>query len=160
MAKSKDVRVHVKAVGERDGQHYVVLGTRSRWLPIFTTPAGAHAIGVVAKPDEYEQPVTEDGSVRPLTADLVLSVADLAGLGVQKLMVTEVRDRTFYGELHLSRNGGPTVLDCRPSDGIAVALRAGAPMYASDDVLRQASMPATACERWLNEPASSDDTPE
>ncbi len=157
MEQTRELRVHVKAVGERDGRPYVILGTRTRWVPIFVGESEARAIGMVTGPDSYEQAVTEEGETRPMTADLVLAVADVAGLEVEKLVVTEVRSRVFMGELHLSDNGGTAVLDCRPSDGIAVALRARAPIYVTELVMQQASTSREAAERWLAQAPGRED---
>jgi bifunctional DNase/RNase len=49
--------------------------------------------------------------------------------------VTEIRDHTFYAELHLSTPSGPKIVSSRPSDAIALAVRFGAPLFASDELL-------------------------
>ena len=56
-------------------------------------------------------------------------------LGV--IVVTDLHDKTFYAELHLVANGAPTVVSCRPSDGLALAVRTGTPIYVSDAVIAE-----------------------
>lgn len=140
MNASREVRVHLKELGEVGGKSYVVVGTRSRWLPIFTTPAGVQAIGIAAGHPEYVEMITDAGERRPMSADLFCALAGVAGTEVSKLVVTGVRGRTFIADLHLSRDGEAIVLDCRPTDGIAVALTAGAPIYVADSLLKRACM--------------------
>src|SRR6476620_6369332 len=75
---------------------------------------------------------------RPLTHDLCRNV--IAGLGARltRVQITHVANSTFFAELHLDVKGVPTVIDARPSDSIAVALRMDAPIFAADDLLNDA----------------------
>ena len=75
---------------------------------------------------------------RPLTHDLLLSILERYAIFVRHLRIDTVEDDVYYGQLALSRDGREECLDCRPSDGIAVALRAGAPIYISEEVLAAA----------------------
>jgi uncharacterized protein len=72
---------------------------------------------------------------RPLTHDLVRSLI----LGLQakllRVQITRVEDRTYYGEIHLEQGGNKVEIDARPSDCIAIALRLGAPIFASEKLL-------------------------
>jgi bifunctional DNase/RNase len=72
---------------------------------------------------------------RPLTHDLVRSLI----LGLQakllRVQITRVEDRTYYGEIHLEHAGNLVEIDARPSDCIAIALRLGAPIFASEKLL-------------------------
>ena len=54
---------------------------------------------------------------------------------LERVEVTEIRDHTFYAELHLTTPTGPKVVSSRPSDAIALAVRFGAPLFASDELL-------------------------
>ncbi len=72
---------------------------------------------------------------RPQTHDLLLSVLERYGIAVNGLRIDSVEDNIYYAQLDLSRDGKEESLDCRPSDGIAVALRAHAPISVSEDVL-------------------------
>src|SRR4051812_37976469 len=72
---------------------------------------------------------------RPLTHDLCKSLIDGLGAKLQRVQITHVADSTFFAELHLDLGGTKKVIDARPSDSIAVALRMDAPIYAADDLL-------------------------
>ncbi|MEZ5216930.1 MAG: bifunctional nuclease family protein [Ilumatobacteraceae bacterium] len=75
--------------------------------------------------------------MRPLTHDLLSQTIDVLGATLERVVVTEIRDHTFYAELHLSREDeeGETVVSCRPSDAVALAVRAGCEIFVEDVVL-------------------------
>lgn len=75
---------------------------------------------------------------RPMTHDLLRSVLNELAINVVRVIVTEVKDSTYYAEVHLANNGTSLVVDSRPSDAIALALRAEAPIFVSDKVAEQA----------------------
>ena len=118
------VRVEVPAntpmvlLRESDGRH--------RLLPIYIGSPEASAIhyaleGVVPP--------------RPLTHDLFLIALGELGATVTQVVVTEMRDRTYFAELHLATADGERILSARPSDAIALAVRCGAPLFASDQLI-------------------------
>jgi len=72
---------------------------------------------------------------RPLTHDLLCSVLRGLGGSLQKVIITKVEERTYYAELLVRRNGEVISLDARPSDSIALALRAAARIFANEDLL-------------------------
>ncbi|MCU0261171.1 MAG: bifunctional nuclease family protein [Ilumatobacteraceae bacterium] len=74
-------------------------------------------------------------SPRPLTHDLFLQTLALLDTTVERVVVTEVRDHTYYAELHLATPAGPKVISSRPSDAIALAVRCDAPLFASDELI-------------------------
>jgi len=144
-SKSRELRVHVKDIGiDSKSSNLVTLGTRSRILPIWIAPAEANAIEIALRGKKFE---------RPLTADLIINVLEATAHKVEKLVVTRIEERTFYGELHLKRGSkrGP-VLDCRPSDGIGVALRAKAPIYVNSEVMDAAAVSAKQVEALRQPP--------
>ena len=122
------VRVEVPAntpmvlLREQEGRH--------RLLPIYIGTPEASAIHFalegIAPP-------------RPFTHDLFLTTIDELGATLDKVVVTEMRDRTFYAELHLTIDAGDAestkVISCRPSDAIALAVRCGASLFAGDELL-------------------------
>ena len=75
---------------------------------------------------------------RPLTHDLFLTVFGRLNVTVTKAVITDLRDNTFYATLYLSANGAALELDSRPSDAIALAIRAKAPIFAEDRVFDSA----------------------
>jgi len=97
-----------------------------RLLPILIGGAEASAIHYAL---EGVQPP------RPLTHDLFVTVLQTLGAQLDHVLVTEVRDHTYYAELHLTTPEGPKVVSSRPSDAIALAVRCGAPLFAADDLL-------------------------
>ena len=83
---------------------------------------------------------------RPLTHHLLINVAE--GLDAQpvKLVITKVEENTYFADLHFLQRGKVIAISCRPSDGVAVAVRSGIPIYAEDDLLDVVGkvVPATA----------------
>jgi bifunctional DNase/RNase len=73
--------------------------------------------------------------LRPMTHDLCKSLIVAMGATVRRIEITRVENNTYYGELHLERNGAVTRIDSRPSDAIAIALRLDAPMFAAESLL-------------------------
>jgi bifunctional DNase/RNase len=72
---------------------------------------------------------------RPLTHDLLANVIGDLGTVLERVVITEIRDQTYYAELHLVGEGEPRVVSCRPSDAVAVALRTGSSIYAAESLL-------------------------
>lgn len=75
---------------------------------------------------------------RPMTHDLLQAVLERLAATVTRIVVSDVRDQTYFAEIHLARNGSPLVIDSRPSDAIALALRVEAPIFVEDKVAAQA----------------------
>jgi len=75
---------------------------------------------------------------RPLTHDLFLTVFGRLNTTVTKAVITDLRNNTFFATLYLSANGSALELDSRPSDAIALAIRAKAPIFAEDRVFDRA----------------------
>jgi bifunctional DNase/RNase len=83
---------------------------------------------------------------RPLTHDLCRSLIDGLGARLRRVEITHVANSTFFAELHLDVQGSTRVIDARPSDSIAVALRMDAPIFAADDLLTDPDADAEAGE--------------
>jgi bifunctional DNase/RNase len=77
---------------------------------------------------------------RPLTHDLAVTVIQSLGATLEKVVITEVREHTFYAQLHLRTATGELVVSSRPSDAIALAVRATAPIFAEDALLDEAAI--------------------
>ncbi len=77
---------------------------------------------------------------RPLTHDLLLSVIRETGSDLARVDITKLAEQTFFALLHVERDGEILEIDARPSDAIAVALRAGAPIFVAESVLSQAQV--------------------
>ena len=101
-------------------QRVVILKEKDadRYLPIWIGPAEADAIAV--KLQDLSVP-------RPLTHDLLRTVIDTLGGSVQHIMVSDLQNDTFFAKITIQTNGSTTDIDCRPSDAVALAVRARCP---------------------------------
>jgi bifunctional DNase/RNase len=75
---------------------------------------------------------------RPMTHDLLKNVICDLKADIQKIVVSDLRENTFYALIYLVVNGEPVAIDARPSDAIALALRAQAPIFVEDRVIDNA----------------------
>jgi bifunctional DNase/RNase len=96
-------------------------------LPIWVGVYEANAIAL-----EIEKVVTP----RPMTHDLLKNVLTGLDACVQKVVVTDIKDDTFYALIWLERNGTMVSIDSRPSDALALALRIDCPIFVEDEVLK------------------------
>lgn len=94
-------------------------------LPIWIGPAEGLAIELQLKGGKFE---------RPLTHDLLRSSIEGLGGRVTKVAITELRNSTFFASVYLERNGDVVVIDARPSDSVALALKCDAPIFVAQDV--------------------------
>ena len=74
---------------------------------------------------------------RPLTHDLVANVVDQLGGEFQDVIISELREHTYYAKLRIRQNGELLEVDSRPSDAIALAVTASVPIYVAEDVLEE-----------------------
>jgi uncharacterized protein len=93
----------------------------------------------------------EAATPRPMTHDLVADMLGHLNAEVVRIVVTELRDSTFYACITLQQNGSEIEIDSRPSDAIALAVRADAPIFAADRVIEE-----SAIEFEGEEPAEED----
>ena len=115
-------------VSHKNQQRVVVLKGKeiNKYLPIWIGPAEGDSIAMKLQGKE---------TARPMTHDLMDSmIADLGGK-VMRVVVSDIREETFFGKIVLQRNGTTIERDSRPSDAIALAVRTGASIYAEDVVL-------------------------
>jgi uncharacterized protein len=102
-----------------------------RFLPIWIGPFEADAITIELQGVEV---------ARPLTHDLLKAAIGKLGADIERVAITELRNDTFYAEITLLVNGRRLEIDSRPSDAIALAVRARVPVYVSDEVMDQAAI--------------------
>lgn len=114
-------------------QRVVILKEKAaaRYLPIWIGPAEADAIAV--KLQGVNVP-------RPLTHDLLRSVIDSLGASVNSIIVSDLKNDTFYARIMLNVDGGTVEIDSRPSDALALAVRTEVPIYADETVLDKAGI--------------------
>ena len=75
--------------------------------------------------------------IRPITHDLVKNLIEKLGFAVSKIEVTDLKNDTFYATMHLKRDNEEYILDARPSDAIAIALRCDSPIYVNEEVIEK-----------------------
>ena len=78
---------------------------------------------------------------RPMTHDLIRDLLKILEAKVMKIEIVDLRNNTFFACIHLKRNGDTLIVDSRPSDAIALALRTGASVQVADEVLAEAAVP-------------------
>ncbi len=109
-------------------------GTLPIWIGKPEADSIALALGKVATP-------------RPLTHDLVKNITDGLKVKITRVVVTEIIDNTYYALIHVSDGKKETLIDSRPSDAVAVALRASAPIFVEDSIM--ATRTADELDEWL-----------
>ncbi len=105
----------------------------ARVLPIWIGHAEAQAILL---------PLQGKETPRPMTHDLLARVLGDLGATVERVEVVDLRDNTYFARICLRAADGPTELDARPSDALALALRCNASIYVADEVLARGSVEA------------------
>ncbi|OHB60071.1 MAG: hypothetical protein A2167_08435 [Planctomycetes bacterium RBG_13_46_10] len=76
---------------------------------------------------------------RPMTHDLLDSVIENLGAEIEKIVINDLRDHTFYAQIHLRLNGQTIEIDSRPSDAIALAAASNTPLFVAEHVFEQTS---------------------
>lgn len=82
--------------------------------------------------------VRGEAAPRPLTHDLIISVVEQLGGEIQDIIISDLKDHTYFAKLRVRKDGELTEVDCRPSDAIAVAVASRVPIYVNEDVLGEA----------------------
>ena len=77
---------------------------------------------------------------RPMTHDLLGQAVEKLGGKIEKVVITDLRNHTYYAEIHINQNGTMHKIDSRPSDAIALGVATNAPIFIEDHVFGQASM--------------------
>jgi bifunctional DNase/RNase len=107
---------------EKDGERY---------LPIWIGPADADSIAIKLR--EITVP-------RPLTHDMVCTIIEVLGGRLEKVLIDKLENDTFESKMMIEANDKVMKIDCRPSDAIAVAVRAEAPIFVEREVLDKAGV--------------------
>jgi uncharacterized protein len=116
------------------------------WIGVFEANAIAMSLEGVETP-------------RPMTHDLLLEMIKSLGGEVERIVITDLRDDTFFAAIHVLRQGGSSQIDARPSDALALAVRAGVPFFVTRLVLEKARVDARVgklsekerLKKWLEE---------
>ncbi len=107
-------------------------------FPIWVGAAEGHAIKLA-----LDTTVTP----RPMSHDLIKSFADHLGVTIHRVVITDVKNSTYYATVYLGNNGVERTIDARPSDALSLALRAHCPVYITQDVLARRS--TANLDAWL-----------
>ncbi len=115
-----DAKTPIVILREKEGKEKRILPI---WIGLF------EAIAIVTEIDQQTP-------IRPMTHDLLKSVIDNLGAEVISVLVSDLREDTFYAEINLRQSDGKVIkIDSRPSDAIALSLRAKAPIYVAEKVM-------------------------
>jgi bifunctional DNase/RNase len=107
---------------EREGERFLPI-----WIGAMEATAIAFALqGIV--------------TARPMTHDLMKNLLEEIGVAIDRVVITELRDGTFYAVIQMQQNGSTFEVSSRPSDAIALAVRVNVPVFANEDVLSEASI--------------------
>jgi bifunctional DNase/RNase len=101
-------------------------GGEGRTVPIYIGAPEATAIALAL--DGVDTP-------RPMTHDLMRDILEELAVDVERIVVTDLHDKTFFAEIHMVRDGEAHVVSSRPSDAIALAARTGTPIFAATSVI-------------------------
>ncbi|AAC06604.1 bifunctional nuclease family protein [Aquifex aeolicus] len=101
-------------------------------LPIWI--GAFEANGIAMKLQGVEPP-------RPMTYELLKNIITEMGGNVEKVVINDLKDSTYYAEIYINQGNNTLVIDSRPSDAINLALRFGAPIYVAEHVLEQSKLP-------------------
>ncbi len=113
----------------------VVLKAKDNEETILPIWIGAfEANGIAMKLQEVEPP-------RPMTYDLMKTIITSMGGTVDRVVINDLRDSTYYAEIYIVQGNNTLVIDSRPSDAINLALRFGAPIFVEEEVLEKSEVP-------------------
>ena len=121
-----------------------------RSLPIIVGSSEAQAIALYL--EGVDMP-------RPMTHDLLINVLDLLNSNIKHVTIARMKNGTFFAEIEVSNSQtGEIMIDSRPSDAIAVALRTMAPIYVSEEVMERAGVDNFSTGSEITETVSSDES--
>jgi hypothetical protein len=125
-----EVRVNGLLLEQKTQQNVVILKEAGgeRILPIWIGPGEAHAIRRILSDEPFP---------RPLTHDLLVLIVEGLKARVSRVVISDLRESTFYAAVMVQRDGEVLSIDARPSDSIAVALRAKAPIFVNVELLQE-----------------------
>jgi len=135
----KPVTIHGLAMDPKNNSPILLLkdAGEQRALPVWIGMYEANAIATCLAGME---------SPRPMTHDLLYNTIIQAGYSLSKVVITELKDTTFYAVIHLSSDAGELRIDSRPSDAVALAVRFEAPIYVEEDVLDRSAVDMSTIE--------------
>ena len=129
----REVLIDSIRVSLQNYQRILILQVKDEdtYVPIPIGPAEADAIAVKLQDVQLS---------RPLTHDLLRSVIEITGCDMSRIVVSDLKDDTFYAKLMVNYHENIEEVDCRSSDAIALAVRMGVPMFVADHVVEKAGI--------------------
>ena len=136
----KPVSIHGLAMDPKNNSPILLLKVdgAQKALPVWIGAYEANAIAMCLAGME---------SPRPMTHDLLYNTITQAGYRVTKVVITDLKDTTFYAAIYLNSDSGSMEMDARPSDAVALAVRSEAPIYVMEDVLDQSAVDMSTIEK-------------
>jgi bifunctional DNase/RNase len=124
-----EVRLEVEGVAlDRRGSPIVVLKERDGERAVFIWVGISEAQAISMQLEGHTTP-------RPMTHDLIVLILAEVDVQLERVVISDMRDQTYYADLYLRNSKGSAAVDCRPSDAIAVAVRTRAPIFIDSDLL-------------------------
>ncbi len=139
-----EMRIRGLLVDPVNNTHIVILkdANSDTVLPIWVGVFEASAI---------QMEIEKVSTPRPMTHDLIKNVLSGLDAHVHKVVVTELKDDTFYAVIWMERDGRIISVDSRPSDALALALRVDCPIFVDEEVLKTSKKAQTAADPATNE---------
>lgn len=144
------------------GQEGEEVSSRSLRIVLLREKGGDRVLPIwigAAEGDALALQLTGGTMPRPLTADLMASLLEASGAGVEQVAIASLRDKTFYAVITLSTGGGTNEIDARPSDALNLAVRVGAPIYVDPEILESSGMRADEVRGRLDDESPFEDEP-
>jgi bifunctional DNase/RNase len=123
------IRLYIKGIAYDTNSNPIILLTdeeEDKVLPIWVGMLEAHAIAIAIEGAPIQ---------RPMTYDLVHTMLINLKATINSVVISDIKDNTFYAELHLGTPEGELVMDSRPSDAIALAIKASAPVFLNKSLI-------------------------
>lgn len=123
----------------------------SAYIVILRDDEDIHVLPIwIGKPEANSISFAVEGvfTSKPMVHDLMKSVMESVGAKMISVVITDIEDNTYFAKLHIMYADSEITVDSRPSDAIALALRADAPIFATESVIRKHS--AEELDRWLD----------
>ena len=138
--------------GEKEVKIYSIATTQNECIIFLEEVAGDRLLPIWIGLNEGQAIAIRFSGVvlpRPLTHDLMVSLVKTLGWTVDKVVVNDIKENTFYARVHLKRDSEESTVDARPSDAIAIAVRAGCSIFVSEQVFAKCQV--------LTKPISEDE---
>lgn len=137
------VKVFGVAIDPATKGFVVILKDRDekKWLPIWIGPFEAKMISLALEKTKPN---------RPFSPDLIKDIIEAAELILEKVVISDIRGNTYYATMWLKKGEKQLLIDARPSDAIAVALRLKSPIFITDEVMKKASVAHSSQEEEVS----------